>query len=65
MDTLEYNGEIYMRRNAKWVDSRNLVVFDSLQKILNPLHLEKFDYSRYTLTSWWQRVISLKKARHI
>ena len=49
MDTLEYNGEIYMRRNAKWVDSRNLVVFDSLQKILNQLHLEKFDYSRYTI----------------
>ena len=49
MDTLEYNGEVYTRRNAKWVDSRNLAVCENLQKFLNHLYLEKLDYSKYTV----------------
>ena len=49
MDTLEYNGEVYTRRNAKWVDGRNLVVYENLQKSLNHLYLEKLDYSMYTV----------------
>jgi len=47
LDTLEYNGEVYTRRNAKWVDSRNLVVYENLQKSLNHLYLEKLDYQDY------------------
>ena len=49
MDKLEYNGEVYTRRNAKWVDSRNLIVYENLQKFLNRLYLEKLDYSKYTV----------------
>ena len=49
MDKLEYKGEVYTRRNAKWVDSRNLVVYENLQKVLNLLFLENLDYSGYTV----------------
>ena len=49
MDTLEYNGALYTRRNAKWVDSQNFVVYDGLQKILNHLYLKQLDASEYTV----------------
>ena len=49
MDTLEYNGEVYTRRNAKWFDSRHLVVYENLQQTLNRLYLENLDYSGYTV----------------
>ena len=49
METIEYNGEIYSRRNAKWTDSRNLVVHEMLQRFLNQLYLEQLDYSKYTI----------------
>ena len=38
METIEYEGEIYTRRNSKWVDSRNLVVYEMLHRILNRLY---------------------------
>lgn len=44
MDTIEYNGEVYRRAKTKWVDSRNLVVYDGLQNILNQLYLKTLDY---------------------
>ena len=49
MDKIEYNGEVYSRRNAKWFDSRNLVVYETLQRTLNRLYLEQLDYSKYTI----------------
>ena len=49
MDKIEYNGEIYRRTNSKWVDSRNLVVYESLQKTLNDLYIETLDYSAYSV----------------
>lgn len=49
MVTIEYNGEIYTRRNAKWIDDRNIVVYDALQNILNHLYLQSLDYSNYTI----------------
>lgn len=49
MDTLEYNGEVYRRTNTKWVDSRNIVVYDVLQNILNHMYLKTLDYSNYSI----------------
>lgn len=49
MDKIEYNGEIYMRRSSKWFDSRNLVVYDSLQNVLNQLFLQTCDTSEYSV----------------
>lgn len=49
MEKVEYNGEIYTRRNSKWVDGSNLAVCESLQRTLNRLYLEQLDYSQYTV----------------
>jgi hypothetical protein len=49
LDTIEYNGEVYRRTKTKWVDSRNLVVYDGLQNILNQLYLKTLDYSNYSI----------------
>ena len=48
METIEYKGEIYTRRNAKWVDNRHLAVCETLQRILNRIYLEQLDYSQYS-----------------
>jgi tetratricopeptide (TPR) repeat protein len=48
LETIEYKGEIYTRRNAKWIDSRHLVVCETLQRVLNLLYLEQLDYSQYS-----------------
>lgn len=49
MDKIEYNGEIYTRRTSKWFDSRNLVVYDTLQNILNQMYLQTCDLSKYNV----------------
>lgn len=49
MEKIEYNGEVYMRTQSKWVDSRHLVVHESLQKTLNEMYLKTLDYSSYTV----------------
>ena len=49
MDTIEYNGEVYRRTNTKWVDSRNIVVYDVLQNIRNHMDLKTRDYSNYSI----------------
>ena len=38
-----------MRTQSKWVDSRHLVVHESLQKTLNEMYLKTLDYSSYTV----------------
>ena len=37
----EYDGKIYIRRNAKWVDDHNMVVPTALQNILNNLEAKE------------------------
>ena len=49
LERIEYNGEVYRRTNAKWVDSRNITVHESLQRTLNRLYLETVDYSSYSV----------------
>jgi hypothetical protein len=38
---IEYNGKIYYRNNAKWVDGDSMVVPMHLQHILNTLVFEE------------------------
>ena len=49
MEKIDYNGESYRRNNSKWVDSRHLVVHETLQRTLNRLYLETLDYSAYSV----------------
>ena len=49
MDTVEYKGEVYKRRNSKWFDSRNFVVNETLQRILNQQYLQTQDVSGYSI----------------
>ncbi len=35
VETIEYEGNRYSRRDGKWVDSRGTIVCENLQKDLN------------------------------
>lgn len=43
MDVLVFEGQTYTRRNEKWVDSRNLIVPEGIQKDLNREYAKQLD----------------------
>ena len=49
MDKIEYQGEVYTRRGSKWVDTRNFVAYEGLQKILNAIYIKNLDSTSYSV----------------
>ena len=50
MDVLIFEGNTYTRRNEKWVDSRNMVVHEGLQKDLNREYAKQLDPAKLSLS---------------
>lgn len=44
-----YNGKIYTRRNDKWADSNNFIVYEGLQRDLNKEYARQLDPSSMSL----------------
>ena len=49
METVTYEGRTYRRVNARWVDSSNFIVNETLQRELNHLYLETLDYTSFSV----------------
>ena len=49
MDVLMFEGQTYTRQREKWVDSRNMVVHEGLQKDLNREYAKQLDPASLTL----------------
>ena len=50
MDVLIFQGNTYTRRNEKWVDARNMVVHEGLQKDLNREYAKQLDPAKLSLS---------------
>lgn len=49
MDVLTFEGQTYTRQSEKWVDSRNMVVHEGLQKDLNREYAKQLDPASFSL----------------